>query len=85
MVATTACTGASHSGKLPGVVLDQDADEALERAEDGAVDHHRRVLLAIRADIEGAEPLRQVESTWKVPHCQSRPMASRRTNSSFGP
>ncbi len=41
MVATTTCTGASHSGKLPGIMLDQDADEALERAQDGAVQHHR--------------------------------------------
>jgi hypothetical protein len=31
-------------GQLAGVVLDQDADEALERAEDRAVQHHRAVL-----------------------------------------
>ena len=39
------------------MMLDQDAEEALERAEDGAVEHDRHVLLAILADIEGAEPL----------------------------
>ena len=39
----------------------QDAEEALHRAADGAVDHHRRLLLAVGVDVEGAEALRQVE------------------------
>ena len=39
------------------MMLDQDADEALERAEDRAVEHHRPVALAVLADIEGVEPL----------------------------
>src|SRR3954469_6029504 len=38
-------------------MLDQDAEEALERADDRAVKHHRNVLLAVLADVEGAEPL----------------------------
>ena len=42
-------------------MLDQDAGEALERPEHGAVDHHRHGLLAVRPDIEGAEPHRHVE------------------------
>ena len=46
---------------MPGGVLEQDAGEALHRAEDGAVDHHRRLLLAVGVDVERAEPLRQVE------------------------
>ena len=47
--------------QMPGVVLDQDGGEALERAEHGAMDHHRHRLLAVRPDIEGAEPHRHVE------------------------
>ena len=46
---------------MPGIVLDQDAEEALHRAADGAVDHHRLLLFRIGADVEGAEPFRQVE------------------------
>ena len=59
MVATTTCRGASHSGKLAGIVLDQDADEALERAEDRAVQHHRPVPRTVLADIGGVEALGQ--------------------------
>ena len=33
--------------ELAGIMLDQDADEPLERAEDRAVEHQRIVLLAI--------------------------------------
>ena len=42
-------------------MLDEDAEEALHRAADGAVDHHRHLLLAVCADIEGAEAFGQVE------------------------
>ena len=41
------------------MMLDQDADEALERAEDRAVEHDRAVALAILADIARVEPLGQ--------------------------
>ena len=41
------------------MMLDQDADEALERAEDRAVEHDRPVLLAVLADVGGVEPLGQ--------------------------
>ena len=43
------------------MVLDQNPDEALERAEHGAVEHHRRHLVRVLVDIEGAEPPRHVE------------------------
>ena len=46
---------------MPGEILDQDAEEALHRAADGAVHHDRLLLLPVLVDIEGAEPLRQVE------------------------
>src|SRR5438876_4696082 len=46
---------------MPGVMLDEDAGEAFERAEHGAVDHYRHGLLTVRRDIEGAEPPRQIE------------------------
>ena len=42
-------------------MLDQDADKALHRAEDRAVQHDRRVPPAILADIDRAEPLGHVE------------------------
>src|SRR6185437_3348610 len=38
-----------------GMMLDEDADEALERAQNGAVQHDRHVLLAVLADVESAE------------------------------
>ena len=44
-----------------GVLLDQDADEPLQRAQDGAVQHHRPVLLAVLADVAGVQPLGQHE------------------------
>ena len=58
---TTAWIGASQSGKLPAIVLDQDADEALHRAADRAMHHHRRLLRTVGVDVERAEALRQVE------------------------
>ena len=45
--------------ELAGVMLDQDADEALERAEDRAVEHDRAVPLAVLADVGRVEPLGQ--------------------------
>ena len=67
------------------MMLDQDADEALERAEDRAVEHQRTMLLAVLADVHRAEPLGHLRSRagW-VPHCQVRPIASVRWNSSLG-
>ena len=47
--------------ETPGIMLDQDADEALHRAEDRAVQHDRDVARAVLADIGGAEPLGHVE------------------------
>ena len=66
-------------------MLDQDADEALERAEDRAVEHQRMMLLAVLADVGRVEPLGICGSSWSVPHCQVRPIASVRWNSSLGP
>ena len=42
-------------------MLDQDADKALHRAEDRAVQHDRGVAAAVLADIGGAEPPRHLE------------------------
>ena len=55
---TTAWVGASQTGKRPGVVLDQDADEALHRAEQRPVDDHRRVLGVVGALIGEIESVR---------------------------
>ena len=43
------------------MMLDEDADESLERAEDGAMQHHGRVLVAVFADIGRAEPAGHVQ------------------------
>src|SRR3989454_6479921 len=42
-------------------MLGQDPDEALERAEDRAVDHHRALGLAVAVDVLEREPLRLLE------------------------
>src|SRR4051812_2320518 len=42
-------------GKRPRVVLDDDADEALERPEERTVDHEHRVLGVVGADVGQAE------------------------------
>ena len=47
--------GREPERELAGEVLDQDADEALHRAEDGSVEHHRVVLVAVLADVGGVE------------------------------
>ncbi|MPL93326.1 hypothetical protein SDC9_39452 [bioreactor metagenome] len=46
--------------QLACVAFDQDADEALERAEAGAMQHDRAVLRAVDADIARVQPLGQV-------------------------
>ena len=61
MGSTIACTGASHTGNAPGVVLDQDAEEALDGAIQRAVHHQRLVRLAVFADILQPEAARQRE------------------------
>src|SRR6266851_9231995 len=43
------------------IMLDQDADEALHRPQDRAVQHHRDMTRAILADIARAEPPRHCE------------------------
>ena len=46
--------------QLAGVVLEQDPDEALEGAEQRAVDHHRAVVLVVGARVGEVEALGQV-------------------------
>src|SRR5271157_2395931 len=46
---------------MAGIVLDENADEALQAAEHGAVDHDGRVLGSVLPDVKGAKPLRKVE------------------------
>jgi hypothetical protein len=69
---TRTCSGASQSGhdahllrrqperKRAGEVLDQDAHEALHRAERGAVDHHGLFRRIVPADVLQVELLGQV-------------------------
>src|SRR5690606_29050019 len=44
-----------------GVVLDQDADEALERADNGPVQHDRYAPRVVLGDVFGAQPAGHVE------------------------
>ena len=53
--------------EMARVVLDQDAGEALKRAEDGAVDHHRYLLLRMLIDVKCAEPAGHVEVDLRGP------------------
>ena len=68
------------------MMLDQDADEALERAEDRAVEHQRMMLLAVLADVDRAQPLGHLRVelvACRTARCgRSRPV---RWNSSLGP
>ena len=48
-------------GKVARVVLEENPGEALERAEQGSMEHHRSVLAAVLADVGRPQPLRQVE------------------------
>ena len=83
-MATTACTSASQA-EVAGEMLDQDADEAFHPGADRAMHHDRHFLGAVGIDVERAEPFRRVSRPASMPHCQSRPMASRGTYSNFGP
>ena len=47
-------------GEVPPAVLEVDAEEALERPEDGAVEHDGAVVLAVLADVREVEALGQV-------------------------
>src|SRR5438270_10482343 len=43
------------------MVLDQDAEEALHRADDGPVQHYGRMARVVFADVLGAQPSRHAE------------------------
>ena len=51
--------GGQPGRERAGEVLDQDADEPLERAEDRPVDHHRPLGLPVGVDVVELEALRQ--------------------------
>src|SRR5688572_6167355 len=46
--------------KIPGKMLDENADEPLEAAERRAVNHHRTMTLVVGADVFELEPLRKI-------------------------
>ena len=49
-------------GRQPaGVMLEQNAEEALERAENRPMQHHRRALGAVLIDVMRPEPPRHVQ------------------------
>ena len=43
------------------MVFNQNAEEPLHGAADGAVDHYRHMMLAIGPDVKRTKPFRQVE------------------------
>ena len=53
--------GRQPQRKMARMMFDQNAGEPLQRSEDRAVQHHRKVLLAIRADVKRAQSFRQVQ------------------------
>src|SRR6266566_4412237 len=53
--------GSEPKRKRAGVMLDQDAEEALDGTEQGAVDHQRLMLGAVFGDVLQAEARRQIE------------------------
>ena len=52
------CTGESQTRERSGVVLDEHAEEALDRAVQRAVHHQRLMALAVFADVLELEALR---------------------------
>ena len=53
--------GCEPDGQSARMVFEKDAREALEGAEEGAVDHHRRVLFSVLADVACTKTSRQVQ------------------------
>ena len=53
--------GGQPHGEGAGVVLDEDAEEAFYRAEEGAVDHDGLVLFSVFAGVLKLEPGGEVE------------------------
>ncbi len=58
-----------------GVVLDQDAEEALDGSKDGAVDHDGLAAAAVRVHVLHVEALRQIEVEL---HCAALPLPPNR-------
>src|ERR1019366_2328728 len=53
--------GREPRGKRPGIVLDQDAEEALDRAPQRAMHHQRTVAVAVLTDVLEVEAAGQIE------------------------
>src|SRR5579875_251223 len=53
--------GRKPQRECSGVVLDEHAEEALDRAEEGAVDHYRLMALAVFANVLELEARREIE------------------------
>ena len=72
-------------GERAGVVLEQHAEEPLDRAEQGPVDHDRRCRSPSAPTYSRPKRSGMLKSTWMVDSCQLRPMASRTFTSILGP
>jgi hypothetical protein len=66
-------------------VLDEDAEEPLDRAELRRVDHHRLLARAVTRLVLELEAGGWLKSYWIVDICQVRPIASRHCTEIFGP
>ena len=68
---TRTCTGRQPRRERAGVVLEQHAEEPLDRAEQGAVQHDRPVPLVVGADVlETRTAAGMLKSNWIVDSCQ---------------
>jgi hypothetical protein len=76
--------GAEPGRHVAGVVLDQDRHEALDRAEERAVDHDRRCGRC-RPDVLASKRWGVWKSSWMVDIWWVRPMASRAWTEILGP
>ena len=71
--------------EIPGVMLDEKADEPLVRAERRAMNAERRLVGVVAVLIEKIEIARRAKSTWFVASVNSRPMTLQTCTSIFGP
>ena len=79
------CTGASQSGNVAAVVLDDDPDEALERTEERAVNDDAGCSRVVGPMYVSPNRAGIWRSSWIVPSCHERPSASVMWRSIFGP
>ena len=82
---TRTCSGDSQVGKCPGVVLEQDGEEPLDRSEQGPVDHDRPVPGVVGPDVLDPETLGRLEVELDGGHLVGPPDGVAACTEIFGP